>query len=290
MCRSARRLFVFSDARKLRRRDGGLQKSLPDPADSRFRGVQQVFRIETVIPQFVQQDLVGGEVRRSAAAREETVQGQQERRLGQLVLMRPVAQVPDGADGEDVLRTAARRADPLQAVQHLRLVQALVHEFRGGTFQAVRHHLAVVAQPPDKGGSEGHDELGAALPEGCRPGQGTVGVLQEGRCIRTGEGAVVAPRADEFRPGAHLHAVRLREGVGIRQAFHGLCDGSGVVQGAERIDADLEACGGQTRSDPVREAAAQHQYAVFQADLHRQRRTVYGRRKFHTVFNSLQKY
>ena len=124
-----------------------------------FCGMDHIFRPPAVVAEFVHHDFVGGEVG-------ETFRGEQQGALGQLVPMRAVSQMPDGADGEDELLVRGSSDNALEDGGSLFDRQPVARELGSGTLEAVGNGFAGLVGSESPGRSEGDDDLVAFFPEG----------------------------------------------------------------------------------------------------------------------------
>ena len=149
---------------------------------------------------------------------------------------------------------------------HMRAALPDVHhfvvEFCRQAFQAVCYDLAVPG--PDKCGSVGDYQAVAAFPECGSLLQRAVCVCQELLLVRPREGSVVRERADQPRAGPHLNAVFSGELFPTFKSFERGGDRGGIVQGAEWVEADVEARVPEFAAYPVGKTAAEYHYPVAQ--------------------------
>ena len=81
---------------------GGGAKLLPNEIHRRFARMQQVCRIEAVVPEFVHQDFVGWEILRIRRLPQDLIQSELESGLAERALVGPVSsRMAYGADTEN---------------------------------------------------------------------------------------------------------------------------------------------------------------------------------------------
>ena len=221
------------DAGPVRGIGAGVQEAFPDDLHGGRGGVDEVFAVETVVPQFVQQDLVGREVGGGSRVKPGMTGGQEflyrqvQRRLGQRVPMRPVAQVPDGGDGEK-------------------------ERLSGCVSTMVRSSAAQASTDSSSCANSRAGRFRQLATTGC-PGRSREELLRR----RPGETRVVRETADEPGSGPHFHAVLRPEGLGAVQPRDGGGEGGGIVERAERVAGHVEAGVREPCPDGVGKAAAQ---------------------------------
>lgn len=110
--------------------------------------------------------------------------------------------------------------------------------------------------------TKGYDDL-CAGPEIClRLIQDSICILQELVFRRTGKRCVMTERTDAPVSGTYFHTIFPRERRTGNQSSDRIENGRGIVEGTERVYADIEAEVLQLLADAVREAASEHHYPV----------------------------
>ena len=93
-------LFHFRHFFPVFRGHDTVAESFPDIIHCLLRRVQHVFSIEPVVPEFVHHYFVCGKIIAVSVIPAYLIHSQQERAFAQLVFMRPVPEMPYGADRE----------------------------------------------------------------------------------------------------------------------------------------------------------------------------------------------
>ena len=252
---------------KFRFRHGEPDESGPEVIHGLVGRVDHVGGIETVVPQLVKHDLVGWKIFTTLRElRQNLVQSKQKGAFADLVAMRPVLEVADGRDGEHEFLLRMPRDHIHEQCRCLADGEASAGELLRVDFQAVGNGLTGAEIFIDPCRAEGYDDFGGCFPPERGFLQRCIGDLQELVLGAAGEGCVVAERADEAGTGAHLDALIFGERDSGCQAGDGVADRDWVVDGSERVDADIEAQIHHFPADVVSEAASEDEYPVFQRD------------------------
>ena len=83
--------------------DGKLNKLLPDVTDRLIRGMYHIFFIEAVVAKLIEKNFVSRKIMSVSEGFTDLIDGQQERRFAQLVLMEAVFEMAQGRDRENEL-------------------------------------------------------------------------------------------------------------------------------------------------------------------------------------------
>ena len=124
-------------------------ETLPDIVDRHGRGVQHVVGIETIVTQFVDENFIGGEiVYRNRLILCKLRYSQEERRLGELVLVETVFDVANRRDGEDEMLIGIGGDDRLPRRYDFLHREAAARESVGRNLMAVCHHDPILLIDP----------------------------------------------------------------------------------------------------------------------------------------------
>ena len=234
--------------------------------------MEHVIGIETVVAELVHHDFVGREI--FAPVMEdgaEPVSGKQQGGLADLIAVRPILEMSDRADSQDeafssdagsLVRTVVPD-DFRQGLDGVLGFHAFSDELAGIPLETVGDNDVSGYVSVAPAGAEGYHDFVAAVPEvGCLM-EPVVGIFKEGLGISSCKGSVMAERADQSGPAAHGLAVFHGEFTAVREPGEGIADRLRVVQGAEWIDAYIEAKGRHLCPYIVGKAAAEYHDSVF---------------------------
>ena len=240
----------------------GGREAFPDVVHGEGCEVEHVVGVVAVVAEFVEDDLVGGEVVDVGEALAQGVDGEEKSGLAELVAVGAVLPVADGADGEEYLEGGVGLQEFVKKVgvvgDDVLDGEAVALEFPGGNLVAVGDDDAAADVAVDPGGTPGDDEKVEAgkFPAGVV--EAGVDVVEAGVRVGGGEGTVVL-EADPL--AADGKEVIGGESLAGEQEPQGAGDGGGVVDDAAGVDVGVEFVPAEFLADVLGEAGAEEQQA-----------------------------